>query len=420
MTAAAPAIAVIGAHYGDEGKGLVVDRLVRDLADPWVVRFNGGAQAGHTVTLPDGRRHVFSHFGAGTVAGAPTFLSRFFVANPYLFLKEAEELRAIAGSPRVVLDPLSPLTTPYEVLVNRAVEEARGARRHGSCGVGFGETLEREENGPSITASLLDDPDTLRSRLELLRANHVPRRLAALGVTIDADTRADLADPSLIDEFTETARHFRRQIELWGAEVCADRPVVFEGAQGLLLDQALGTFPHVTRSHTGLPNVVALAADLGIDDIEVFYTMRSYVTRHGAGPLPHEVGAPPYAGIVDRTNRPNPFQGTLRFALADPEASVDVISADRARVSGCGIDVTASLAVTCLDQLDDVVLCADGLVCDPDDFVGGLAGSIGAQRTLVSHGPTAATATFSNPVSARRARAADALTANGPGLSWLR
>lgn len=412
MMTASPAIAVIGAHYGDEGKGLVVDRLARDLRDPWVVRFNGGAQAGHTVTLPDGRRHVFSHFGAGTPAGAPTFLSRFFVANPYLFLREADELRTAGVAPRVVLDPLSPLTTPYEVLVNRAVEEARGARRHGSCGVGFGETLEREENGLSITASLLDDPDTLRSRLELLRTNHVPRRLVALGVTIDVETQADLADSSLVEEFIETARHFRRQIELCGAEACADRPVIFEGAQGLLLDQALGTFPHVTRSYTGLPNVIALAADLGIDDIEVFYTMRSYVTRHGAGPLAHEVGAPPYAGIVDRTNRPNPFQGTLRFALADPVASVDVISADRARVSGCGIDVTASLAVTCLDQLDDLLLCADGQACDPEEFVDGIAGSIGAQRILLSQGPTAATATFSSPVSARRARAADAPIAN--------
>jgi len=396
MTATSPAIAVIGAHYGDEGKGLVVDRLARDLTDPWVIRFNGGAQAGHTVTLPDGRRHVFSHFGAGTLAGAPTFLSRFFVANPYLFLREAEELRAAGVAPRVVLDPLSPLTTPYEVLVNRAVEEARGARRHGSCGVGFGETLEREENGLSITASLLDDPDTLRSRLDSLRANHVPRRLAALGVTIDAETRVDLADPSLIEEFIETIRHFRRHIELCGAEACADRPVIFEGAQGLLLDQALGTFPHVTRSHTGLTNVVALAAELGIDDIEVFYTMRSYVTRHGAGPLPHEVGAPPYARIVDPTNRPNPFQGTLRFALPDPAASVDVISADRARVAGCGIDLTPSLAVTCLDQLDDAVLCVDGLAYEPEDFVDSIAESIGAQRTLMSHGPTAATATLSN------------------------
>jgi adenylosuccinate synthase len=416
MTAARPAIAVIGAHYGDEGKGLVVDRMVRDLADPWVVRFNGGAQAGHTVTLADGWRHVFSHFGAGTFAGAPTFLSRFFVANPYLFLREAEELKAAGVAPRVVLDPRSPLTTPYEVLVNRAVEEARGVRRHGSCGVGFGETLEREENGPSITASLLDDVDTLRARLDLLRTNHVPRRLASLGVAIDAETRADLHDPSVTEQFIETARTFRRRIELAGAEVCTGRPVVFEGAQGLLLDQTLGAFPYVTRSHTGLPNVVALASELGFDEVEVFYTLRSYVTRHGAGPLPHELPAPPYDGIVDLTNRPNPFQGTLRFALSDPAASADVIARDLMRVAGSGVSITPSLAVTCLDQLDGPVRCVGGDL-DPDAFVAAIAGPTGPRRILLSHGPTAGTADFAaSRVPYRLFRASAAPSANARSL----
>lgn len=396
MTAARPVIAVIGAHYGDEGKGLVVDRLARDLANPWVVRFNGGAQAGHTVTLADGRRHVFSHFGAGTFAGAPTYLSRFFVANPYLFLREAEELRAAGVAPRVVLDPHSPLTTPYEVLVNRAIEEARGPRRHGSCGVGFGETLEREENGPSITASLLDDVDTLRVRLDRLRMEHVPRRLASLDVAIGAETQADLRDPSVAEQFIETVLDFRRQIELAGAEVCGARPIVFEGAQGLLLDQTLGAFPNVTRSHTGLPNIVALAHELGFDAVEVFYTLRSYVTRHGAGPLAHELPAQPYAGIIDPTNRPNPFQGTLRFALSDPAASTDVIGQDRTRVAATGVSITSSLAVTCLDQLDGPVRCAGGDL-DPDSFVAAIAGPIGAGRILLSHGPTAGTAAFVAP-----------------------
>jgi adenylosuccinate synthase len=358
------AVAVIGTHYGDEGKGLVVDRLVRDLADPWVVRFNGGAQAGHTVTLADGRRHVFSHFGAGTLAGAPTFLSRFFVANPYLFLREAEELQAVGVAPRVVLDPRAPLTTPYEVLINRAIEEARGARRHGSCGVGFGETLEREEKGLSITAA-----------------------------DLDADTQVDLDDASVVEEFIAIAAAFRECIDIADASVCAGKPVVLEGAQGLLLDQSLGAFPHVTRSYTGLPNVVALASELRLDAVEVFYTMRPYITRHGAGALAGELAAPPYAGIVDPTNRPNPFQGSLRFALADPDVSIDVISRDRARVAG-GPIITPSLAVTCLDQLDGPILCAEGSTLEPDDFIEAIAGPIGARRVLLSHGPTAATARF--------------------------
>jgi hypothetical protein len=82
-----------------------------------------------------------------------------------------------------------------------------------------------------------------------------------------------------------------------------------------------------------------------------------------------------------------------RFALADPEVSIDVISRDRARVAG-GPIITPSLAVTCLDQLDGPILCADGSTLEPDDFIEAIAGPVGARRVLLSHGPTAATARF--------------------------
>ncbi len=76
-------IAVIGAGYGDEGKGLMTDYFSSQYDDAVVIRSNGGAQAGHTVVTPEGQRHVFSHFGSGTFNGSPTFLSRHFVAQSY-------------------------------------------------------------------------------------------------------------------------------------------------------------------------------------------------------------------------------------------------------------------------------------------------------------------------------------------------
>ena len=82
---------VIGANFGDEGKGLVTDYLCSQGAGV-VVRFNGGAQAGHTVVTPEGERHVFRHFGSGTFLGVPTFLSQFFVCNPILFFEERKQL----------------------------------------------------------------------------------------------------------------------------------------------------------------------------------------------------------------------------------------------------------------------------------------------------------------------------------------
>ena len=200
-----------------------------------------------------------------------------------------------------------------------------------------------------------------------------------------------------------------------GPAVCADGPIVFEGAQGLLLDQKLGAFPHVTRSHTGLPNIVALAAEMRVEEVEVFYAMRTYLTRHGAGPFDHELDAPPYAGIVDPTNRPNPFQGTLRFAAANPALSIETIARDRARLPSGAVAIVSSLAVTCLDQLDGPVVCYDSAgtrALDPDEFVGEIATAIGAQRVLLSRGPSAGTASFrACGYSALRASAAPSASA---------
>jgi len=93
--------------------------------------------------------------------------------------------------------------------------------------------------------------------------------------------------------------------------------VVFEGAQGLLLDQDRGAFPYVTRSHTGIRNALDVAAEAGIDAVDATYVSRAYLTRHGAGPLSRELPGKPYPGIQDSTNVPNEFQGTLRFAHLD-------------------------------------------------------------------------------------------------------
>src|SRR5471032_1189579 len=98
------ALAVIGAGYGDEGKGLLVDALAAAGETAIVCRSNGGAQAGHTVTLADGRRHVFHHLGSGALAGAATHLSRFFVHHPMLLQEERRAVATLVGSVEVSAD----------------------------------------------------------------------------------------------------------------------------------------------------------------------------------------------------------------------------------------------------------------------------------------------------------------------------
>jgi adenylosuccinate synthase len=346
--------AVIGANYGDEGKGATTDRLVED-GDTLVVRFNGGAQAGHTVVADDGRRHVFHHVGSGAFKGAPTFLSRHFVSNPMLLAQELAELAAKGVKPRILADRRGLLTTPFDMLVNQVVEAARGGGRHGSCGYGFGETIERAEKGFRTTLEDVFAPGMLRTKLRAIRDVWVPARLARLGVeTIPDDYAAFFEGDGMIEAFVAAAGDFANAVLVGDDSPLRDaKDVVFEGAQGLLLDQDRGAFPHVTRSNTGLKNVLALAQETGIDRIEAVYATRSYLTRHGAGPLPGELAEQPFEGIVDATNVPNAWQGTLRFALLDVDLLARTVLDDLGDAKGSGIDVTPSLAINCLDQAPD-------------------------------------------------------------------
>lgn len=134
---------IAGLGYGDEGKGTIVDWLAREDGANLVVRYNGGAQAAHNV-VAGGRHHAFAQLGSATFSGVPTLLSRHVLVNPIALFAEARHLAAIG-----VPDPLSlvsveagaRVTTPIHVAANRLRELARTGR-HGSCGMGIGETME--------------------------------------------------------------------------------------------------------------------------------------------------------------------------------------------------------------------------------------------------------------------------------------
>jgi adenylosuccinate synthase len=211
MTKSKKALAVIGAAYGDEGKGLMTDSLVAATNAPVVVRTNGGAQAGHTVTTPDGRRHVFSHIGSGAFAGAATHFSRFFVTHPMFFLAERERVLLIGGNVTVSADPRALVTTPFDILVNQIVEDSRGAARHGSCGMGFGETIERNLRG-DVALSVADLAGSrlgMVSKLERIRRTWVPARLANLGIAEVPDKFQDiLKDDAILRRFLDDCEAF--------------------------------------------------------------------------------------------------------------------------------------------------------------------------------------------------------------------
>ncbi|WP_449066157.1 adenylosuccinate synthetase [Planomonospora algeriensis] len=317
-------VIVVDLGYGDAGKGTVVDWLCARGGVAAVVRFNGGAQAGHNVVLPDGRHHTFSQFGSGTLRGVPTHLSRYTVVDPFALTAEADHLRRI-GVPdpygMLTVDREALLATPYHVAAGRARELARGERRHGSCGMGVGEVMAYALEHPFMAPKIGDceRPWALTRKLEALR-----ERLGAGGPPVAdcvAAYRAFAERVVLVDPSYVTALLRRR-------------PVVFEGAQGVLLDEWHGFHPHTTWSTTTFGNALALldgaaAVRLGV--------LRTYTTRHGPGPL---VTEDPGLRLPEPHNRDGRWQGPFRTGHFDAVAHRYALSA------AGGADV---LALTHLD-----------------------------------------------------------------------
>jgi adenylosuccinate synthase len=382
--------AVIGAAYGDEAKGAMTDYLAWETGAE-VVRTNGGAQAGHTVTMPDGRRHVFSHIGSGALAGAATHLSRFFAVSPVFFLAERDAVAALGGNTDVRIDPRAPVTTPFDIMVNQIVELDRGNGRHGSCGMGFGETVERNlRRGLAITAAdLVGGKLGLVSKLDRIRKTWMPERLAALGVAAIPSPFVELLlDDDVIRRFLVDCEALNDHVDQ-RADSTIPANALFEGAQGLLLDQDYGAFPHVTRSNTGIVNMLAIAGEAGIDSIDATYMTRTYTTRHGAGPLAHEGDDMAYAEIVDPTNSPNDWQGTIRAAPLDADILASAIRADLSR-GNLATPVRASIGVSCLDQVAHglpVYVAGKRVDVTADHLPGFLTGKCGLPVAFSSHGP---------------------------------
>jgi adenylosuccinate synthase len=346
--------AVIGSGYGDEGKGLMTDYLAFREAVPAVVRTNGGAQAGHSVQTPDGRRHVFHHIASGALAGAATHLSQFFVSHPLFFMRERKVILDLGGNTAVSIDPRSIVTTPYDMMINQVMENSRGGARHGSCGMGFGEAIERNLNDEFALAvgDFEKGADHIRETLDRIRMEWIPERLARLGVDTVPDLEADLlASADLVERFIGDCASFWNAISV-RSDATLGSGVLFEGAQGLLLDQDYGAFPHVTRSNTGLKNMVSVAREAGIGRIDVTYMTRAYATRHGAGPFGYEDAQTPWLSMVDPTNQPNDWQGTIRTAPLDVDAVSSAIRHDLG-FGGDGVEVSASIGISCVDQVAD-------------------------------------------------------------------
>ncbi|RFU37607.1 adenylosuccinate synthetase [Actinomadura logoneensis] len=358
---------VIDLGFGDAGKGTVVDRLCARGPEPvhTVVRFNGGAQAAHNVVTPDGRHHTFAQFGSGTFTpGVHTHLSRFMAVDPLALAAEGAHLRALGvrdAFARLTVDRDALLTTPYHRAANRARETARGTDRHGSCGMGVGETaayaLARPDLAPRVGDCLA--PARLLRRLTALRdwyRDLFPRGEPAPGDFPDGKPAPDVltgGKPVLevfpgnehvpdVEDCAAAFRSFAANVRIVDGghlpRVLRSGRTVFEGAQGVLLDEWHGFHPYTTWSTTTFENAETLLAEAGEEGFRLG-VLRAYATRHGPGPFVTEDPAL-------TADLPDPHNGHGRWQGAFRVGHLDAVALDYAVRAAGGVD---GLALTHLD-----------------------------------------------------------------------
>lgn len=354
---------VVDLGFGDSGKGTVTDSLVRYTGASLVVRFNGGAQAGHTVVLKDGRSHTFSQFGAGTfVPGTHTHLSRFMLLHPGGLLEEARLLSEKGvhdALQRLSIDPEALVISPFQQSANRLRELSRGEQRHGSCGLGIGETAQDALECPEqvIRAKDLGCPSRLRAKLQALQqkkwSQFAALRKELVKLPQGAAEFSVLESANSGDLWVEQAGLLAERVRIAPAEL--PERVVFEGAQGVLLDEWRGFHPHTTWSRCTFENALELLEGWEGETVR-WGVMRSYATRHGAGPLPTEDER---VSFPELHNANGPWQGAFRQGWLD-------LVMTRYAVECCGgVD---ALALTHWDHVGDVCKVATGYRGVPEPY----------------------------------------------------
>ncbi len=326
------AIILADPGFGDAGKGTITDFLSGQLAAHTVVRYNGGPQAAHNVVTAAGQHHTFSQFGSGTLhPGTRTFLSRFMLINPLNMLKEERHLQMLGITDawqRMTIDRRALVITPFQRAANRLREVARSANRHGSCGEGIGECMSDSLYNANavLCAGDLQDRVTIRKKLCLLRDikhdelsalwHHLPDREEV------KQEQAIFFDPNCIEDCTDIYHYFSERVEIVDETymkflLAQSGTLLFEGAQGVLLDENYGFAPYTTWSTTTFANAEALVQEQDYTgEIIKLGILRAYATRHGAGPFPTEDQA--LTRIApDPHNSWNDWQQTFRVGHFD-------------------------------------------------------------------------------------------------------
>ncbi len=362
-----PAYAVLGAQWGDEGKGKIVDVLARDAKI--VARFAGGNNAGHTVVNDQGK-FSFHLIPCGVFwPDALNIIGNGVVVDPDVLLDEIDDLlaRGIDVRERIIVSERAHLIMPYHVALDELAESARGSSRIGTTGKGIGPAYSDKAARTGVRAADLLDVEALIIRLEgiLEYTNAVITKVYG-GEPLSFDAVFDKCR----DWSERMARYIGPAEKIVNQSLAAGENVLLEGAQGVLLDLDHGTYPFVTSSN---PTIGGASVGVGVSPTHIegiTGVFKAYTTRVGAGPLPTELTDSAGDHIRDLAQEFGTTTGRPRRV-----GWFDAVAAKySALINGYTSAVLTRLDV--LDGFETVRICTHYLNEDgekTDDFPGGVA-----------------------------------------------
>ncbi len=302
-------VVVLGTQWGDEGKGKIVDLLTEKVAA--VVRFQGGHNAGHTLVI-DGKKTVLHLIPSGILRpNVLCLIGNGVVLSPDALLKEIAELEA-SGVPvteRLRLSPACPLILPYHVALDQAREAARGESKIGTTGRGIGPAYEDKVARRSVRLGDLADPARFATKLRevmtyhnFVLENYYKVEPVDIEQVIEQSLEMAKALVPMMTDVTAKLHELRKQ----GASI------MFEGAQGSLLDIDHGTYPYVTSSNT---TAGGTSTGSGFGPLYLDYVLgitKAYTTRVGGGPFPTELHCDIGARLAERGHEYGATTGRAR------------------------------------------------------------------------------------------------------------
>jgi adenylosuccinate synthase len=274
-------LAIVGLQWGDEGKGQVVDYLAKDF--DYDVRFQGGSNAGHTVQY-EGKKYIFHLIPCGLLnKNIIGVIGAGCVFDPAVFINELRDLKAYDPDieKRIKISKFAHLIMPYHVLLDKIREETK--QGIGTTRRGIGNAYEDKYARTGIRIGDLFYPEIFREKLKV----NISRKNVILMEIYHAEP---LSETEIYDQYMEYAETVRPMVDDETAILAraGDKSIIFEGAQGSLLDVDFGTYPFVTSSHT-ISGSASIGCGLPPSSIEqVFGITKAYTTRVGLGPFPTE------------------------------------------------------------------------------------------------------------------------------------